>query len=222
MPDSRTSEEIDKQSLLSEETVEEGFGGRLPANTASSSRFGQFISSCKARPLVVSVTTIVTISFLLFTTLAARRKNSSDIYINHCGSTPDEALALGCKFDVLNYSWQPAECFDEEIYNKYWEKSQEHGPLKWYADSSFTKELPQDIELLMHTPFVWVEHRFHVMHCMYTWELMHHGLILNKPVAEWVSNFSHTMHCTHTVLEENWKVKDTSVKASHNTCLMLK
>jgi hypothetical protein len=221
MPRSSNSEESDQQILLSQESVELGFGEKMPRYMASPSRFRQFISSCNTKRLVVSVIIVVTVGILTFTALTPRSKYSPNIFTNHCGSTAEEAIDLGCKFDVLNYSWQPPECFDEEIYNRYWEKSQEHGPLKWYADSNFTKELPQNLELLMHTPYVWSEHRFHVVHCMYTWELMHHALTLNKPVVEFVSLFNHTMHCGDTVLDEDWKVQNTSIKASHNRCVML-
>ncbi|KAG8404822.1 hypothetical protein J3459_016636 [Metarhizium acridum] len=128
---------------------------------------------------------------------------------------------LGRKFDAINYSWQPPERFHEEVYKRYWDLTRAQGALKWYADSRFTKELPQDIELLMHTPHVWSEHRLHVVHCLYDWELMHYALSMNKPVPEFISRLNHTMHCVDTALDQNYRVKDTVIKASHNRCVML-
>lgn len=221
MPSSCDFEESDQQSLLSQESIELGLGEKMPENMPSPSRFRRYLSICNSKRLVVSIILVVTIGVLTFTVLDQRSTYPSDIFTHHCGTTAEEAIALGCKFDVLNYSWQPPECFDEEIYNRYWEKSQEHGPLKWYADSNFTKQLPQELELLMHTPYVWSEHRFHVVHCMYAWELMHHALTLNKPVVEFISLFNHTAHCADTALDEGFKVQDTSIMASHNRCVML-
>ena len=221
MSRSSNSEESDRETLLPQDSVELGLGEKRLQDLASPSCFRQFISSCNTKRLVISIIIVVTIGALTFATLVSPAKPSSNVSNNHCGSTADEAIALGCKFDVINYSWQPPECFDEDIHNRYWRKSQEEGQLKLYADSNFTMELPQDLELLMRTPKVWSEHRFHIVHCMYTWELMHHALTLNKPVVEFVSLFNHTMHCTDTALEEDHKVQDTIIQASHNRCVML-
>lgn len=221
MPHSRNSEESDQHSLLSQDSVELGLDEKTPNYMTSPSRFRQFISLCNAKRLIISIIIILTIIIVAFTTLTSRSKPSSDIFTKHCGSTADEAISLGCKFDVINFSWQPPECFDEEVYNRYWDKSQEGGPIKWYADSKFTQELPQDLEMLKHKKYVWAEHRFHLMHCMYTWELMHHALMLDRPVVEFMTPFNHTMHCADMVLMENWKVQDTSIIAQFSRCTML-
>jgi hypothetical protein len=221
MPRSNNSEESDSQTLLSQDSIELGFDEKASQYAAPPSRFRRFMSSNNAKRLVVSLVIVITVGVLTFIALTPRSGYSPDVLSNHCGSTSEEAIALGCKFDVLNYAWQPPECFDEDVFNRYWEKSQEHGPLKWYADSTFTTELPQDIELLMHTPRVWSEHRFHILHCMYAWELIHHAVTLKKPVVEFISHYNHTMHCADTAMTENWTENDTSIKASHNRCVMM-
>jgi hypothetical protein len=222
MPRSNSSEESDQETITALDFVELDLKEKSSLSKVTESRFRQFIFSSTAIRLTVSVIIVIIVSVLTFTTLDLGPKYSSSVFTNDCGSTPEEATALGCTFNVLNYSWQPPECFDEEIFNRYWEKAQERGGLKWYADSNLTKELPQDIEVLKHTPHVWTNHRFHVMHCMYTWELLHHGLTLNRPVVETVAEFTHTMHCANTALFEDWKAQNTRIKASHHKCVMLK
>lgn len=219
---SRSSEEDGEQDLLFQDPIELSFREKIPQSTALPCLFYDFTSFCNTRRLVISmVITFITVGILTVSIFILHSRSLSNILTNHCGSATEEAIALGCKFDAINFSWQPAECFDEEIYNRYWKKSQEQGVLRFYADSNFTKELPQDPQLLMHIPNVWSDHPLHVLHCMYSWELMHHALTLNKPVVEFVSFFNHTMHCSDTALDENWRVHDTSIRASHNRCIML-
>lgn len=218
-----SSVDSDQQGLLSRDSIEVGYDGKNHQHLASSVlHFPQSLLSRNAtRILAALVTGAIILALTVTTFLHLHLKYPYDVLNNHCGSTPEEALALGCKFDVLNYSWQPPECFDEEIYSRYWEKAQKQGPLKWYADSGFTQELPQDLELFKHTPYVWTEHRFHVVHCMYGWELMHHALTLDKPVVEFVSQLNHTMHCADTALDEDLEGRFTSIKASYNRCVLL-
>lgn len=218
-----SSEESDQQSLLSQDPVELGLQEKLSLPPPSPpSRFRQFLLSfCNKTRLVVFITIVGAISVLALTAIIQPHSQSVSSSSNHCGFSAEEALALGCQFDILNYAWQPPECFDQDIYDRYWAKSQEHGPLKWYADARLTHELPQDIELLMHTPFVWTEHRFHVVHCMYAWELLHHALTLGRPVMEFISTMNHTQHCADTALNEDWEAEKTSIKASYNRCVWL-
>lgn len=222
MPRSINSEDSDQQSLLTQDDVELEMGEKmLPDMASSTSRFRPFIPACTSNKLVISVALAITIGILMFITFLSRSRHSSNVLTKHCGSTAEEAIVLGCKFDMINYAWQPPECFDEELYNRWWKKAQEHGPLKLYSDSNFTTELPLDIEVLMHTPYVWSGHRYHILHCMYAIELMHHAVTLDKPLVERYSLFNHTMHCADTVLENDWKVQNTSIKAAFNRCVRL-
>ncbi|KAM3435424.1 hypothetical protein MY4824_004890 [Beauveria thailandica] len=228
MSSSRTSEESDTQTLLSQDTVELALAEKAPQYRPASHQFLRLASRLSPK-YIAGVTVAVMVVGLAVATLVVealswRPQYSTDgfnISTNHCGATAEEALALGCKFDAINYAWQPADCFHEEVYNRYWAMSKEQGALKWYADSGFTKELPQDIDVLMHTPYVWSEHRLHVVHCLYDWELMHYALTRNKLVPEFISHLNHTMHCADTALDQNYRIQDTSIKASHNACVRL-
>ncbi|PVH99359.1 hypothetical protein DM02DRAFT_494120, partial [Periconia macrospinosa] len=140
-----------------------------------------------------------------------------------CGSSPSEALAVGCKFDIINYSFQRPECFFPDIHDRYYAKASEHGPLRLYADAGYTTVLPADPEVYMRTERVWSEHRFHLIHCMYNFEIMHRSLMLGRPVVEKVTEWNHTMHCAKTgVLEEwEWEEKDTVIDMSFYRCVDL-
>ena len=107
------------------------------AETTSSrlQRLASKILTAKVIVTTVIVLFLLTISFgNLYYRFAPARPAAKP-----CGSTPDEAIAAGCKFDVINFSWQRPECFFEEIHERYWKKAQEHGPLRLYADAEYTK-----------------------------------------------------------------------------------
>lgn len=91
----------------------------------------------------------------------------------HCGSTPQEARALNCVFDVMSFAWTPAACYDGALSQQVQDKT---GPWIFYLDHNATQPIPS-YERLTNELVVWTEHSYHVSHCNYAWERIHRAYL---------------------------------------------
>lgn len=116
----------------------------------------------------------------------------------HCGSTPAEARALGCKFDIMSFAWTPQACYDPILSQSFLSTQ---GPWTFYLDHNAT--IPLAFESLGDHNVIWTEHHYHIVHCLYAWERIHRAGLSETPMllpAE-IGNINHTMHCVG-LLEE--------------------
>jgi hypothetical protein len=117
----------------------------------------------------------------------------------HCGSTPAEARALGCIFDVMSFAWTPPACYDHSFSQAFLAKN---GPWIFYLDHNATMPLPFDE--LSDYEIVWTEHSYHVVHCLYAWERIHQAYLgptayedasKRKLLPKEMGSINHTEHC---------------------------
>ncbi|KAH8703043.1 hypothetical protein BGW36DRAFT_368732 [Talaromyces proteolyticus] len=109
-----------------------------------------------------------------------------------CGNNPEEAEALGCIFDPMNWHWTRPECF----YKEGSERAQAQGPWSYYRDANFTEEMILHDEREMSTErLMYTEHSWHVNHCVYALESLHRAALLDKWIPEEAASWPHTLHC---------------------------
>lgn len=115
-----------------------------------------------------------------------------------CGTSPQEAKAKGCIFDLMNYHWIRPECYNEEASKE----AAKRGPWKWYYDLNATRPIPggQNAERLSQEVLVYTEHDWHVTHCVYALKTVHRAAM--NP-GEWLpeeeGSWNHTEHCAEVL-----------------------
>ncbi|KAL1640936.1 hypothetical protein SLS58_006552 [Diplodia intermedia] len=120
-----------------------------------------------------------------------------------CGSSPAEAEAAGCIFDVMTVSWLPAECYDGELTAQFIED----GPWTFYLSNSTLPEAPpHEREAIPSldavgrtTELMWTDRRFHVYHCIYGWKMMHRAVERGWKMESSLASYHHTEHCADTL-----------------------
>ncbi|KAI1535465.1 hypothetical protein A1F96_10295 [Pyrenophora tritici-repentis] len=120
-----------------------------------------------------------------------------------CGSSPAEAEAAGCVFDLMTVSWLPLECYDGELTTKFMEE----GPWNFYLSNSTRPEaLPEErtkipsLEAISKTTeLMWTDRRFHVFHCIYGWKMMHRAIERGWKMESSLATYHHTEHCSDTL-----------------------
>ena len=115
-----------------------------------------------------------------------------------CGTNVDEAIAHGCVFDYMNFSWQPPECYYPDLDEKYAAMMREDGPMRWWADADLTEPIPDDRDVLKMYYQVWTERRFHYKHCLYGWDLLHFSYDNRVPLPDLMTR-NHSRHCAHVL-----------------------
>ena len=109
-----------------------------------------------------------------------------------CGSSPAEAKAMGCVFDVMSFAWTPPQCYDHETSQMYLNRN---GPWIFYLDHNATQ--PLEFDSLSDHEIVWTEHSYHIVHCLYAWERGHMAMNMGKGtlIPGEMGSINHTRHC---------------------------
>ena len=87
-----------------------------------------------------------------------------------CGSTPAEAEAAGCKFDIMSYTWVQPACFDQELMYDFLGQRD----WTWYPDEETQDALTvTDVAAGQHE-FVYVTWEYYTTHCTYSKSIVTH------------------------------------------------
>lgn len=116
--------------------------------------------------------------------------------IMECGSTPDEARAAGCVFDVMMQLWTPAKCYDGNLSERFLAA----GKWTWWADAGATKVISDEDMKKGEHDRVYVSADYHKSHCIFAWEKLVRALRNQSPLIEQLISVDHAMHCQHKTL----------------------
>lgn len=143
----------------------------------------------------------------IFPPLAGPKTDSAapapKVILSHCGDSPEEARANGCKFEVHNFAWVPPECFDDELV------------AEWDEDPSWTFSRTRTSNPVSNPPDLYTREegnsgdlesailpwRQHVAHCAVVVRKYQRAVILDRPMDNWTSSATHMTHCARNFLE---------------------
>lgn len=113
-----------------------------------------------------------------------------------CGGNADEARAKGCEYDVMMQEWQPPECIDWPLSERFLKQ----GNWTWYANSDASK-IYNDTEIALgNHDRVFVDQSYHRHHCIFAWERFVRALRTGRPLIEKLVDYDHVMHCKMNTL----------------------
>ncbi|PYI06678.1 hypothetical protein BO78DRAFT_294227, partial [Aspergillus sclerotiicarbonarius CBS 121057] len=115
-----------------------------------------------------------------------------------CGTSDQEALAMGCRYDHLAVDWLPPHCIDDELTAEFdlsgpgpdgeWPYFKHHngtGPVG-------TAELDGYAEAAVD---YYTTRQWHIAHCVFTWRKQFRARFTGKMVEPWNDNEEHIVHC---------------------------
>ena len=139
-----------------------------------------------------------------------------------CGSTPAEALALGCTFDLYTLGWVPHHCYNPSVSADSESATSELAPLgagpdsyTFYWDKARTRPASRaDLELAGlvngergEQVIFWSKLDYHRAHCLHVWRLQgsslermtkgEKGMALTMEGVE----LAHVRHCSKLMLD---------------------
>ncbi len=138
--------------------------------------------------------------------------NKADDLWFKCGNSSEEALAAGCKFDVMSFTWTHPDCFDKELMEDFLSLRN----WTWSFDAAGKETVPVErLSAGQHTD-LFVSWEYHITHCTYMWKKMHRAILKGKPLDSYMGNLLHTMHCEKMLLDRTKGLED------RNTGILLK
>lgn len=125
------------------------------------------------------------------------------ISIYSCGNNTEEALSLGCVFDMSAIGWLPPQCQDKMLLDRY----NTYG-FRYYEDEARTTEVSLDrfastATVIEPREMFWPTPGFHENHCSLTWERLHRAAQAGKRTLKHVLQFEHTRHCGELLESEH-------------------
>ncbi|KAF7114712.1 hypothetical protein CNMCM5793_009663 [Aspergillus hiratsukae] len=152
------------------------------------------------------------------TTFPQHPSGRDNIHILHCGDTPAEARAMGCKFQIHTYAWVPAPCFDG-VLQKEWLDIRD---WEYYTDK-YDQGEPVNISVALagerNLYSTWGQH---IEHCAFTWRKFTRAqagsgvLLTNRDLS-----YEHAHHCSdalRTKFEHPWEEVNTKVTVEFHMC----
>jgi hypothetical protein len=138
-------------------------------------------------------------------TTQAPSKAASHLRLN-CSDNVEEAKALGCEFDLLSYSWTPAECFDRQTAAEFneWVLSDERqlGAWPFFADIDTEQRISGEEALSqrvgIETRTSQEEHLGHCIFWMRRTERVQEGKVRLTARGD---GLNHAIHCTASLLD---------------------
>jgi len=91
------------------------------------------------------------------------KTNTTTVLHSPCGNSSTTALANGCRFDIISFSWLHPSCDDRELSDEF----QAMRDWVWYEDEDATVLVTQDEALTGRYPHLYVSFEYHLTHCTY-------------------------------------------------------
>ena len=107
---------------------------------------------------------------------------AQSILVSPCGSTPAEARAAGCHFDIISFTWLAGPCYDAGLSEAFAAETRDGD---WYVDEGRTQPLTRDEVLSGEFTGVYVGMGYHLRHCTAMWKKMHRALLEEAGVEVW-------------------------------------
>ncbi|KAK1453250.1 hypothetical protein CMEL01_04909 [Colletotrichum melonis] len=129
-----------------------------------------------------------------------------------CGSTPAQARAAGCEFDLISFNWLPPQCHDAALAETFEAELVEAGQLAWFTDANRTApSLTREQIMTGEYSGVYVSLGYHLRHCTAMWRRMHRALMQSRGgegggggglerVDSYIWSYHHTRHCEEVLL----------------------
>jgi hypothetical protein len=168
--------------------------------------------------LAISAVLVSTGSYITFSQLATKLYEVESLT---CGTTNEEAIALGCIMEPMVYGWMPAPCYFPEL-------STQYHPFEdrdWYTSHEYleSQKIPaSDIYAAKHKHIF--TRQYHGEHCLFLWRKL--SMAVNHR-SEWLDHktlsLEHADHCAEVLQDHGaeWKNSSNDVVLGFYTCYRL-
>lgn len=135
---------------------------------------------------------------------------STRIPHNYCGTSPAEAKAAGCAFELNNFAWMHPDCHDAEL-DEDWISGPLSSELEFWEQYGGIGSISKDLVRTGQVEKVWVNTRQHRRHCLFVWEKYQRAAMNMRPMDNWTADYKHTKHCIWLLRNENETFSDDKV-----------
>lgn len=116
--------------------------------------------------------------------------------LGRCGTTPDEARANGCVFDLMMTAWLHPQCYDKELSDQYLRENN----WTFYREREAINVISEKEARLGNYYAIYTHGSFHYQHCAYIWVKQLRARAKSPYVLDSDSRSEwHSQHCVDLV-----------------------
>ena len=165
-----------------------------------------FLQSCK-RPIIIAILlgwVLLTAYLAVWTFIIPTHSQSR---ISSCGNTSTSARQQGCSFDMISFSWQAPECYNEALVSEFmaWNN------WTFYTEMRGNVTVPTEVAI-QGEQGLWVSWEYHLVHCTFVWRQMQIGYERGW-IDSHVRSYPHTLHCQKMLFLEGLEPDDYMIYA---------
>lgn len=142
-----------------------------------------------------------------------------------CGSSAAEAVAAGCTFDLMSFSWLAPACFDEDLTHEFlalqdwrWFLPQPL-PANALTNASVSPPITVPTTNVSHgTQDMLVSNKYHFYHCAFMWRKLHRAAMGVRYVDSYIWNYEHTLHCEGMMKLQDLDRVETMIRVKYPSC----
>jgi hypothetical protein len=117
--------------------------------------------------------------------------------LTYCGDTRDQALAKGCTFDMMSWSWMPPACEDVQLSNEYLQLRE----WEWFADKNMTQPVSRDEVEQGIVKHVWTSREWEEVQCVYNLRKVHRAARAGRPIDGFAGHKEYSEYCADLLVE---------------------
>ncbi|KAI0127134.1 hypothetical protein BJ170DRAFT_582227, partial [Xylariales sp. AK1849] len=113
-----------------------------------------------------------------------------------CGTSVQEAKALGCQYDILANHWLPRPCIDRDAVEEY-QKDE-----SWFAYAHENMTGPLSLDAMGDISHYYTSKRDHIFHCGTLWKKQFKAFTENRRNIDSITaDPEHTHHCAQYLID---------------------
>ncbi|KAK2591372.1 hypothetical protein QQS21_010932 [Conoideocrella luteorostrata] len=121
----------------------------------------------------------------------------------YCGTTLEEAEALGCSYVAMSSAWLPDHCRDAELEAEFDASgTNEDGTWNYFADGNMTEPLTRNQvrEMAGTNGRYYTSWEWHVVHCLFYWRKLHRAQFSGVTMEPRFNTDGHIHHCSRLIV----------------------
>ncbi|PLB46542.1 hypothetical protein P170DRAFT_438294 [Aspergillus steynii IBT 23096] len=153
---------------------------------------------------------LINLAFQIYTHIPLPPKTSNPTPNScSCGTTAQEALSRGCKFDPFALAWLPSSCRDDALITEFTALGKSHNHnWDFYTWPNASRKLDLT-EVSMGADVVGTQNRsavtttvdWHHTHCLYLWRKLYRSRYTGVTMEKRYDSEHHQKHCVESILE---------------------
>jgi hypothetical protein len=166
-------------------------------------------------PIVILVCVIGLALLAIISTWEIRSGVRERAYSIDCGSTPSEAKANNCRFDIMEIAWVPQKCFDETRMLA----EDPFGRWEFFQDVHREWHITEEVLRSGELPVFYADWTFHQAHCAYILKRLVRGVVNGAKMPNRTVDMQHTMHCSGALVEQKRRTMVTMAIVNYLACI---